>query len=625
MTVSRREFRTTPDGVSYVPFRRTIVYGPVNSRRLGRSLGINLLPPGTRTCSFACDYCFFLPHSPVTSRSASLLNGYPSVVQVQKAVRKKLAALAQQGTPPDAITFSGNGEPTLHPQFLEICYRVRDLRDRYCPGARLALLTNGTELPRPEVSSAVASLDEVFLKVDLGGDGAFLRHNRPAAGVRRDSILRAAAALPRPVHIQTAVSARDFLSDGSVPHLDAYLEGVTIASPCAIELYNLEYPAPALRKDISASSKQMAALGDELRRRLGVPVFALSGRNPRRELRPLAPLGRDWLRISRLPTLECVREVGEVLLTQHEPPPTDHDAFELLVSSEWIRPMGRGQFVFSGFGARLLRLFQRLVTKEAEELGFEEWVSPRVLRREACERFGLLRTWPHYLLSVSGFGDWQDKAWPVDGQGEYFLDPVQCLPVYSVLADREIPRSLLPLRVIEVGGGFSYRNETASKLEGILKAVSFLRAEMVFIGRPEEVRAIRAQLVVSVLGVLAQLGLASRLVVGSGCYEEACEEQTSAEELRRVARCPNELPIVDIQAFDPRTRQWWEIAGAATLSEFKTAPFQIRTAGEQRLQSGCVGVGIQRLLHLFVAQWGVDPGRWPSGVRETLLLGDAAR
>lgn len=146
----------------------SIVYGPIRSRRLGMSLGMNLMPTTAKLCTFDCVYCECGWNQPV---SHPVL---PSRQQVREALASKLLSIANTPSPIanelDVITFSGNGEPTLHPEFLGIIQDTCALRDQYCPKAKISVLSNSTQLGRPDVVEALHLCDNRILKLDSAID-----------------------------------------------------------------------------------------------------------------------------------------------------------------------------------------------------------------------------------------------------------------------------------------------------------------------------------------------------------------------------------------------------------------------------------------------------------------------
>ena len=141
-----------------------IAYGPIHSRRLGISLGMEIMPLEHKLCTFNCVYCECGWNQPV---SHPVL---PTREEVREALETKLKTLQQEQVVPDVITFSGNGEPTLHPDFNGIIRDTCALRDQYCPQAKVSVLSNSTQLGRPDVIEALWLCDNRILKLDAGTD-----------------------------------------------------------------------------------------------------------------------------------------------------------------------------------------------------------------------------------------------------------------------------------------------------------------------------------------------------------------------------------------------------------------------------------------------------------------------
>ena len=148
----------------------SIVYGPIRSRRLGVSLGVNLMPTNAKLCTFDCVYCECGWNQPV---SHPVL---PTREQVREALAEKLVSIANTL---DVITFSGNGEPTLHPDFLGIIQDTCALRDQYCPQAKISVLSNSTQLARPDVVEALRLCDNRILKLDSAIDATMQLIDKP--------------------------------------------------------------------------------------------------------------------------------------------------------------------------------------------------------------------------------------------------------------------------------------------------------------------------------------------------------------------------------------------------------------------------------------------------------------
>lgn len=150
-----------------------IAYGPIHSRRLGTSLGLELMPLDHKLCTFNCVYCECGWNEKVSHPKL------PTRAEVKAALEAKLQVLRSQQSALDVITFSGNGEPTLHPDFLGIIEDTCALRDRYYPQAKVSVLSNSTQLGRPDVVQALRLCDNRILKLDAGTDTMMRRIDLP--------------------------------------------------------------------------------------------------------------------------------------------------------------------------------------------------------------------------------------------------------------------------------------------------------------------------------------------------------------------------------------------------------------------------------------------------------------
>lgn len=146
-----------------------IAYGPIHSRRLGTSLGMELMPLAHKLCTFNCVYCECGWNTPVS---------HPKL-PTREEVKMALEARLKEGLDLDVITFSGNGEPTLHPDFLGIIEDTCALRDQYCPKAKVSVLSNSTQLGRPDVVQALRLCDNRILKLDAATDEMMRRIDLP--------------------------------------------------------------------------------------------------------------------------------------------------------------------------------------------------------------------------------------------------------------------------------------------------------------------------------------------------------------------------------------------------------------------------------------------------------------
>jgi wyosine [tRNA(Phe)-imidazoG37] synthetase (radical SAM superfamily) len=230
----------------------SVVIGPVHSRRLGTSLGLNLLPARSKLCGFNCPYCecgFNTARAPGSR--------WPSPDEVAHGLRQ---ALQRRGAP-DWITFSGNGEPTLHPRFAGVVDRVLAARDEMAPGTPVAILSNGLTASTPGVREALLRLDARIMKLDPGPP---LQVNGVAWNV--DRLVSAYRAL-KPLTIQAMVARGGEWDGSSDASLAAWVPLVLGADPDAIQLYTVDRP-PADATIHRVTRERLLAMAQAIREAL---------------------------------------------------------------------------------------------------------------------------------------------------------------------------------------------------------------------------------------------------------------------------------------------------------------------------------------------------------------------
>ena len=219
------------------------IFGPVHSRRLGVSLGINLLPEDGKVCSFDCIYCecgFNKDRRPTKT--------LPSRHEVFEALESRLKDMKANGPKPDVLTFAGNGEPTMHPEFPEIIDDVRMLRDRYFPEAKISVLSNATQILKPKVFEALKKVDNNILKLDTVNPDYIQEVDRPNGHYNVEAIIDKLKAFEGKVIIQTmfmkgTMNGRDVsnLSDGFV---QPWLKAVKDIAPEKVMIYTIDRETP---------------------------------------------------------------------------------------------------------------------------------------------------------------------------------------------------------------------------------------------------------------------------------------------------------------------------------------------------------------------------------------------
>ena len=243
-----------------------LVFGPVNSRRLGKSLGINILPKEHKFCNFDCIYCECGEDVEKLSKI-----DFPSVEEIIEELLLKSQMLSDRNVEIDTISFAGNGEPTLHPHFEEIVYAVKNIRDLIFPSAKIAVLNNSSMLHKPSVQNALEVADYSICKLDAGDEASFLKINRPKGEIRFNKIIRNLKLNKQALIIQSlffkGVNANEHLGNSSEEHIESYLKQLEEIQPKNVMLYSLDRATPV--KDLQALNlfelkkiaKQINALG----------------------------------------------------------------------------------------------------------------------------------------------------------------------------------------------------------------------------------------------------------------------------------------------------------------------------------------------------------------------------
>ncbi len=216
-----------------------LLYGPVESRRLGRSLGINLSPRKSKLCSFNCIYC----HYGWTKRQALDLEPYREELPAVNEISHEVEQVMISDLDFDYVTFSGNGEPTLHPDFPAMVAEMRRLRDEYRPEVKLGLLSNATGLYRDDVLAAVRSIDYPMFKLDAGTPELFEQINRPVEGVSFNEIVEKLSQLES-IILQTLMIDGDPSSIDEA-NLAAWMIQVRKIAPREVHIYSIDRPVPA--------------------------------------------------------------------------------------------------------------------------------------------------------------------------------------------------------------------------------------------------------------------------------------------------------------------------------------------------------------------------------------------
>ena len=220
------------------------IFGPVKSRRLGISLGINLLPRDGKVCTFDCVYCECGFNAERRPQSA-----LPTREEVSCALEAKLVEMKSTGELPDVLTFAGNGEPTIHPHFGEIIEDTIALRNKYCPSAKVSVLTNATLITRPKVFEALEKVDNNILKLDTVNNDYIVSIDRPTGNYDLEAIISRMKAFGGRAVIQTmfmkgTINGKSVDNTGDY-YIKPWIEAVKEIAPREVMIYTIDRETPA--------------------------------------------------------------------------------------------------------------------------------------------------------------------------------------------------------------------------------------------------------------------------------------------------------------------------------------------------------------------------------------------
>ena len=256
-----------------IALQSEIIYGPVRSRRLGRSLGLNILPGRYKLCSFNCVYCQYGWTAVCTMNAADRLDDFPAKHDFGNALEGTLRSHREI----NYITFSGNGEPTLHPQFEQLVDIAKHLKEQYSPEAKLAVLSNSSTVGLEKTRRALAKLDVRIMELDAGDVETFRKINRPSKGVDHVTILNGLKSLER-------VTLQTMFVDGALGNIGEkevreWIERVSEIQPIEAQIYSLHRPAAesSLREVPEERLREIAVQTEET---TGVAVKVIIAASP---------------------------------------------------------------------------------------------------------------------------------------------------------------------------------------------------------------------------------------------------------------------------------------------------------------------------------------------------------
>ncbi|HAM08901.1 MAG: radical SAM protein [Bacteroidetes bacterium GWE2_41_25] len=245
-----------------------IIFGPVRSRRLGVSLGINLLPTKRKICNFNCIYC----ECGWTDDPGKISDRLPRREEVYTALERKLFSMKGKNQHPDVLTYAGNGEPTLHPEFPGIIDDSIELRNKYFPDARIAVLSNATTIRNPVIREALLKVDQNILKLDSACDKTIQIHNQPHRRINASELIDDLKEFNGKLIVQTLFLRGKYKSsvidNTSSEELKEWLKAIDKIRPEEVMIYTISRDTPAGSrldkvplKELNAIAKMVNALG----------------------------------------------------------------------------------------------------------------------------------------------------------------------------------------------------------------------------------------------------------------------------------------------------------------------------------------------------------------------------
>lgn len=247
------------------------IFGPIHSRRLGVSLGINLMPDDGKVCSFDCLYC----EAGYNSQGKGT-TGLPLREQVRQQLESKLKSMKENGDALDVITFSGNGEPTLHPDFPGIIDDTMDLRDKYYPEAKVSVLTNSTMIFKPTVAAALKKVDNNILKLDSAVEATMRLIDRPnSPDFTVDKVVEGLRQFAGTGIIQTMILRgshdSETVDNTTDEEINALIEAYKKIEPREVMIYSLDRITPE-EKLVKVGKDELTAIGERIKQATGIPV-----------------------------------------------------------------------------------------------------------------------------------------------------------------------------------------------------------------------------------------------------------------------------------------------------------------------------------------------------------------
>ena len=250
-----------------------IIYGPIRSRRLGISLGVNLLPLHSKLCNFDCIYC----ECGWNEDNREEKPRFNAREDIREALRTTLSKMAEQGELPDVITFAGNGEPTIHPEFEGIIDDTIALRDKLAPSAKVSVLSNATQLHRESICNALRKVDNPILKLDSAIDATAHIINKPCGNYSVAEVVKNLEKFGREFVLQTMFLRGEYngeyIDNTTEREFFAWAAVVESLRPHRVMVYSIDRATPCKTLE-KVSHEELEQIADKVRA-LGIECSAV--------------------------------------------------------------------------------------------------------------------------------------------------------------------------------------------------------------------------------------------------------------------------------------------------------------------------------------------------------------
>ncbi len=248
-----------------IDLQDSVVYGPIHSRRLGNSLGINILPLTWKLCDFDCVYCQYgwTPENPGDEK-------IKRVRELAPIMEEEFRAFKEAHELVDCITIAGNGEPALHPDLLEIVREIKKLRDRFFAEARVGILTDASLIHKPRVKEALMELDDRYLKLDVASEEDLLAINKPVADFNWDRFVEELRKIPDKV-LQSLFVTGSYDNTGDA-QISKWVKLVSYVQPKAVQVYSVDRPTAdsGIKK---VSPEKLWEIANRLEQETGIETY----------------------------------------------------------------------------------------------------------------------------------------------------------------------------------------------------------------------------------------------------------------------------------------------------------------------------------------------------------------